>query len=273
MRYGIFADIHSNIEALESVLDALDEEGVEKYICVGDIVGYGPNPKKCLRLIKLYIDDYGLDCIGGNHDYAVVEMADITLFNSVARRAIMWTKKQLDKTDINFLSNLKLKKDIGAITITHATLDSPGRWEYYLKSPQEIKFSFSSLKNPICFIGHTHIPAVYINKTGLWQKIEERELNIDISKYKYVVNVGSVGQSRNHDLKAVYVIYDDETQELKIKKVSYEVKKTQKKIIEAGLHESLASRLDPESFKELLDEMHIEHINKNANIKSQNEKI
>ena len=220
MRYGIFSDIHSNLEALETVLEALKKEKVDRYLCVGDIVGYAANPRECLKTIK------DLDCpiVCGNHDRAVSGMLDYSYFNDDAQAAIDWTKENLNEWEKDYLRGLPLVYEEGQITMVHGSLYRPEDFEYVLDKEAAAR-TIKLCKTKACFIGHTHIPFEY--RGGA----------------KFLVNDGSVGQPRDGDPRAAYCIYDSESGHNLVKRVEYDIKLTIDKIFAAGLPEMLARRL------------------------------
>ena len=240
MKIGIISDIHSNSEALNSVLENIKE--VDEFICLGDIVGYGADPNYCIEKIK------GLNCrcIGGNHDFAVTGKVNINYFNYAARAVILWTSLQLKKENFNFLLNLrkkiKLKDNVFAV---HGSPQDP-LLEYILDK-DTASFIFSKYDFKIYFIGHSHLAGCFsFNEDN--NKIDYNNFSnggyIEISKNKrYIINCGSVGQPRDGNPRASYGIYDLKYNTVNIYRVSYPINLTKGKIINAGLPGSLADRL------------------------------
>lgn len=266
MRYAIISDIHANIEALSVVLEKCNEAGVEKYICLGDIVGYNANPHECLDIIR------NLDLVGvvkGNHDEYVSNNDEVMEgFNPHAKQAVLWTKAQLSDDEREWLAQLPMKMTIrGAnITIVHATLDTPEAWGYVFDvhhAADNFTYQFTQL----CFCGHSHVPIMFCKKPitvetdrpieeipdwafkrseGLLAADPKAADNITIDlqpRWKYLVNVGSVGQPRNRDPRASFAIYDSEYKRLIRYRLPYDIEKSQAKIREQGLPERLATRL------------------------------
>ncbi len=236
-RYAIFGDVHGNLEALNAVLESMEEEGVTHYACVGDSVGYGANPVECVEKIR------ALECkvVLGNHDAGVVGKTDVRFFNSAARAAIEWSREVTDGTSASFLSSLPYVAKTERFTLVHATLGNPELWTYIF-SPIEAETYFPYQTDPVCFIGHTHIPCVF--STDAMQSFSRAttvRLNPDV---KYLVNVGSVGQPRDGNPLSSYVIYDLAEEVLRFLRVPYDVAVAQKKIIDAGLPHILAMRLE-----------------------------
>lgn len=236
MRYGLFSDIHSNLEALQAVLAALRKEDIDRYVCLGDIVGYGANPRECIELIK----NLNSITIAGNHDYAVVHLTDIKHFNSNAKEAILWTQKQLEEEEKKFLSTLQLVHSFPDFTIVHATLKKPEEWNYIF-STYEARENFQLLTTPLLFVGHSHVPIIFEGNTHYRYNFRE-VVNLEEGR-KYIINIGSVGQPRDGDRRASCALYDTESRLVEVKRVEYNIPEAMKKIIEAGLPEILARRL------------------------------
>ncbi|MDD5454884.1 MAG: metallophosphoesterase family protein [Candidatus Ratteibacteria bacterium] len=241
MKYAIISDIHSNLEAFRAVIGAIKKEKVDKYLFVGDIVGYGADPCECIADFKK------LKCtaVVGNHDWGAVDLTSIEGFNSYAQEAIKWTIDQLSEKDKEFLKSFPLVKKIDDITLVHSTLENPEKWHYIYSTFQAHK-SIELQETKILFVGHSHMPITFLEPSGTKGPIRfVKEETVQIQKdYKYLINVGSVGQPRDGNPRACYCIYDKETQTIDIKRVEYDIKKAQEKIIEAGLPERLAQRLE-----------------------------
>jgi predicted phosphodiesterase len=238
MRYGIFADVHSNLEALERVLGAYKEESIDKYLCVGDVVGYASNPWECVEKIKAL----STITVCGNHDWATVDLFSVDYFNPVARQAILWTRNNLDEKSRYFLESLKLLYKNEDLTLVHGTLHHPGDFNYIADS-YAARETFRLLETNVCFVGHSHIAGIFIeNKDNRIDYRADTPLNLEDGR-KYVVNAGSVGQPRDGNPKAVYCIYDTEKKEIQIKRISYDIKAASRKIIDAGLPPFLGERL------------------------------
>ena len=236
MKYAIIADIHANLEALEVVLDDTRKEKCTHYACLGDVVGYNANPKECLDIIR----NMGMPCVKGNHDeYCSIE-TDLEGFNPHAAEAVNWTRQQLTKEDRQWLNDLKYLRLVANFTIVHATLDGPQRWGYVFDKLAAAA-SFTYQNTSICFFGHTHVPVAFIRDSvvrgGTYSKFK-----VEPGR-KYFVNVGSVGQSRDNVAKATYVIYDMDEGSIELRRLDYDIPKTQAKIIAAGLPALLAERL------------------------------
>jgi predicted phosphodiesterase len=238
MRYGIFSDIHSNLEAFNAVIDAYKKEAIDTYLCIGDCVGYAGNPKECIEKAKAI----ATITVAGNHDWAAVDLFSLDYFNPKAKEAIIWTQGKLDDSSRYFLESIKLIYKNEYLTLVHGTLDNPGDFQY-LTDKYIAKETFRLMETDVCFVGHTHIAGVFI-KDKLGKVYYQQD---DFSKIepenKYIVNVGSVGQPRDGNPKAAYSIYDTERKEVQIKRISYDIQTTVKKIYAAGLPEFLGQRL------------------------------
>ncbi len=244
MRYAIFSDIHSNLEALEAVLADLRKQSIEKMVCLGDIVGYNANPRECLEIVR------GLGCvlIRGNHDHESGREGKIPGFNPQATAGVLYSRGQIDAGQRAFLAGLPLQEKVDAFTAVHATLAEPERWGYVLSLAQA-ELSLAYQETPLCFFGHTHVPHLFVEeekslgaRLGKVAEYFYRKITLDPER-RYFINVGSVGQPRDGDWRAAYVIYDSGERSLELRRVSYDVATTQAKIRKAGLPEALAERL------------------------------
>lgn len=236
MRYALMGDIHGNLEALEVVLDSIEKEKVDKILCIGDIVGYGANPIECINLVKEHVSK----CVAGNHDYGSIGLADIDYFNPFAKEALLWTSEQLSEKEINYLAGLRLVEREDNFTLVHAALNNPRDWGYILNT-FDAAVNFELQADSLCFVGHSHVPVVYMKKDNFVSG--HRFVNKINPDFQYIINVGSVGQPRDGDARACYVVYDTDLGTLKLKRVGYDIKRAQLKILDAGIPEVLADRL------------------------------
>lgn len=237
MKAAIISDIHGNLQALQRVIEHIDSRGITEIYCLGDIVGYGANPNECLAVVK----DRCNTIIAGNHDWAVVGKSDILNFKNDAKKAIEWTSLRLSFEDRKFLAELTLMELKGDCTLVHATPKEPQMW-HYLRYSSMLPGQFEALDNDICFIGHSHSPLIWDD--GNEKKIPKanEENAFDFEK-KYIINVGSVGQPRDGDSRACYVMYDSEARTIEHVRLEYDVEKAADSIINSDLPGSLASRL------------------------------
>ncbi len=237
MRWGIFSDIHSNLEALEAVLAALANERIDKYLCLGDIVGYGANPGECIAEIRRL----NPVSIAGNHDWAVAGLFDIAHLTPNAAAGVLWTRRNIIYKDKEFLKGLGLIHQEKELTLVHASLQNPGQFDYIVDI-LSAKATFALLRTSLCFIGHTHRPGIFIKEGNNYTSTLQVEIKVKSSQ-SYIINTGSVGQPRDENPQASYVVYDSETKEVQIKRIPYDIHKAQDKIIAAGLPKILAERL------------------------------
>jgi len=221
MRIAIISDIHSNLEALENVLRRIDSLKVDKVCCLGDIVGYGPNPNECVELIKKTTDIV----VMGNHDSAVINQTDIILFNSYAKEATEWTRRVISDENYEYLLELPLKISKGNILYVHSTPLIPEDWNYILTQYGAEK-QFNFFDEEVCFIGHSH-------RAEIFHCVDDRK----------IINAGSVGQPRDGDPRACFAVYDTETKQCEFIREEYDITTVFKKIVKAGLNEFLGERL------------------------------
>jgi len=239
MKYILFADIHSNLEAFQAVREESKKEKVDEYICLGDIVGYAANPNECIKLVK---ELNPVTIIAGNHDWASVGKTDINYFNPIAKEAILWTQKELTEENKNFLQNLPLTKEFDDFVIVHGSLYASQEW-HYIFTLRDAKKNFEYQKKRICFIAHSHQPSIISqNQDGNCEGAKGTKVFLK-EGHRYLVNIGSVGQPRDGNPDACYCLYDRDKKEIVIKRISYEIKKAQDKIISADLPQKLAQRL------------------------------
>jgi predicted phosphodiesterase len=236
LRYGIFGDIHGNFDALEAALAVMEQEGVEEYICLGDIVGYGAEPRECVAKIR----DMGCMCLAGNHDHAAIGKLDIDFFNLYAREAAVWTRAALEPADKEFLANLGFVEHLSNFAVVHGSLHGPEMFNY-ISTIFDADLSFEALDKPILFYGHTHIPLTFFDTKPMTYTMD---VEIPVGDgTRTLVNVGSVGQPRDEDPRASFAVYDDEVGVVKVLRVEYNVEQAGEKIVNAGLPEALAVRL------------------------------
>ena len=236
MKYAILGDIHANMEAFKAVLADATEQGVTHYASTGDVVGYNADPKACLQMLR----NLNGIAVQGNHDYFAACSESMELFTPMAQKSICWTRKQLSSTDRKYLRHLPLIVDVENFTVVHSSLNNPHRWSYILKR-KAADAHFRNQFNPVCFFGHTHVPLAFIKEDTI-EKRFYNTLHIQPGK-QYLINVGSVGQPRDRNPEAAYVIYDLEARTITMRRVEYDIKSTQKKVRKAGLPFRNALRL------------------------------
>jgi diadenosine tetraphosphatase ApaH/serine/threonine PP2A family protein phosphatase len=238
MKYAIISDIHGNLEALQEVLSEIEKAAVDSILCLGDIVGYGPNPNECVAIVK----EKAEISLAGNHDYAPLGKIDISYFNPWARSAIEWTAQELTQDSVDYLLGLPLRIELEGFTIVHSTPSEPDQWNYIVTIGDAVK-NFSDFSTRVCFVGHSHVPMIVcLNGNDDYRVIEENPLHLDEEK-RYIINIGSVGQPRDLDPKAAYAIWDATERLYELRRVEYDVAETQRKIRATALPDFLADRL------------------------------
>jgi predicted phosphodiesterase len=239
MRYGIISDIHSNLEALEVTLKALKKEA-DKIICLGDLVGYGPNPGECIDLIS----SLNIPTIAGNHDRAATGRLSMDRFNPWARKALGANRRKLGPSQLKFLEDLPDKLEEEGFTCVHGSLVNP--IEQYLTSIYEAGPTFELMTKPLLFVGHTHVPAFLCEEkeeAALSRTLKENDsVTAEVSK-KTILNPGAVGQARDGDPRASFLVYETSALCGKIFKLSYPFEITQGKMRELRFSPYLVERL------------------------------
>ena len=233
MLYAVVSDIHANYEALKVVLADIEARKPDRRICLGDIVGYNAAPSECIALVK----DFDI-ILMGNHDYAVKDQELVEKFNFHARLAIEWTLERLSPEEKQYLSALPYVDKEEGLTFVHATPRHPDQWGYIMNIDDAMD-SFNYFSTQVCFIGHTHFPVI-VSDAG--EIIMEKRLEFR-RKSRYVVNIGSVGQPRDGDNRACYVLYDTEKRYLEYVRLPYDIEATQKRMVKAKFPHFLVNRL------------------------------
>lgn len=238
MRVAVFSDVHSNLEALDAVLAAADAAGCDRFVALGDLVGYGADPDAVIeRLIER-----DAVTIAGNHDLAAVDRFDVSWFNEVAAAAISWTRATMSAEAREFLTGLQPRKDEPNALLVHGSVRDPAA-EYLLASA-DAAASFDAAAFGIAFFGHTHLPTVFRRepdgRVGGWVMPENAPIELDPGT-RYMVNPGSVGQPRDKDPRAAFLVWEDGR--VVGHRVSYPIDKAAAKIVAAGLPRWLADRL------------------------------
>jgi predicted phosphodiesterase len=233
----ILSDIHSNSSALEAVLTSAGH--FDAVWCLGDLVGYGSDPNECIERVRHLPK---LVCVKGNHDAATLGELDLQTFNHEASLAISWTKHEINASSRDFLLKLPEKQVVGDVTLVHGSPRNPV-WEYmtdYLAALQ----AFPYFDNRLCFVGHTHVPA-------LWQENLNEKTPPLVHEYvkmsitgRAILNPGSVGQPRDHDRRAAYALFDPDRSTWELRRVEYDIASVQARIKKSGLPWRHALRLN-----------------------------
>lgn len=247
MLYGVFSDVHSNLEALTVVLDFLRREGAESYVCCGDLVGYGADPDPCVERVRALP---GLSVVAGNHDLAAIGRLDSGWFNQYARAAIQWTSSRLSRGNRSYLEGLTARLEAPGFTVAHGTPRRPP--DEYLLSAAQFSENLPLVRAWPLFVGHSHMPLLF----RLGEGGEPRVVFLEDGKEELLprapggrsapvaLNPGSVGQPRDQDRRASCALYDSARGTFRVARLAYDVAAAQAKIRAAGLPEYLALRLD-----------------------------
>jgi diadenosine tetraphosphatase ApaH/serine/threonine PP2A family protein phosphatase len=242
MLTALLADIHGNREALSACLADAARSGAERYVFLGDLVGYGPDPAWVVERVADFLAAGAL-AIQGNHDAAAAD--DVDTMTAVARAAIVWTRRQLDASHRRFLSSLPLDLNEDDRLYVHANASAPQDW-IYMHSPRQAFHSFRATAQRITFCGHTHRPALFNESAST---LPQQHTPVDgqpmplLAQRRWIAVLGAVGQPRDHNPAACYGLFDEGTRRLTYVRVPYDADVTARKIVAAGLPHALATRL------------------------------
>jgi len=233
VRYAVFGDIHGNLDALEAVLAEIERLGADALICLGDIVGYGAEPRECIARVR------ELECLtlAGNHDHAAIGKLDVEFFNPFAREAAMWTREELSDEDRDYLASLGFVEHVDGFAVAHGSLHGPELFNY-VQSIHDAELSLEALDKPLLLVGHTHVPLTFFDSRPMTYSMD-LEIPVD-PKSRTIANVGSVGQPRDEDPRACFGLYDTDDAQVTLYRVPYDVEAAGRKIVDAGLPEALA---------------------------------
>jgi predicted phosphodiesterase len=240
MRVLVISDIHANLTALETVLSAATEQDYEAVWCLGDLVGYGPDPNECVERIR---DLPNLVCLIGNHDQAALGKIPLERFNQDARAAASWTQRTLSESNEAYLLSLPSRVSFDRFTLAHGSPRQPV-WEYIL-DPQTADMNFDAFETPYCLVGHSHLPLVFHRppedgRTEMHAVPWGQKLELEP---RMILNPGSVGQPRDMDPRAAFALVDTESMTWLPLRVEYDVSEVQNRMMQAGLPERQALRL------------------------------
>ena len=238
MRVAVVSDIHSNLAALKAVL--ADAGAVDAVWCLGDIVGYGPQPDECIETLRA---QPGLVCIPGNHDWAALGKLDTAEFNHDAQSAVLWTREHLSDEGRRYLESLKETQEAYGFTLVHGSPRHP-IWEYVI-SPRLAGENFAAFKTTYCLVGHSHWPIMYVENGADPPAEDDAQWGacIELGDRRRFINPGSVGQPRDGDPAASYLVLDPERKTVEYRRVRYPVKATQALMRKAGLPSRLVERI------------------------------
>ncbi len=218
MRYAIVSDIHANLQAWNAVLLDIRSSGVERIVCLGDIVGYGPNPVEVMQSVYANVNNFVL----GNHDAAICGKMDENLFNDGARDIIRWSRANLGRNAVRFLASLPLTLDGGDFRCAHSEFANPGSFAYVI-DPEDAVHSWDAVDTQLLFIGHTHVPGIFLTgESGTPHLVEPQDFELERGK-RYLVNVGSVGQPRDGETRASYCVFNDHTRSVYWRRIPFDI--------------------------------------------------
>ncbi len=238
MRYAVISDIHGNFAALQTVLHAA--EPYDRVICLGDVVGYGPDPNECVECVR----EVAHVQIAGNHDWGATGRVELVIFNQDARQALLWTREVLSAENRDFLAALPASQRMGAFLLVHGSPREP-IWEYVVDGRTAMR-NFRSVDFQIALIGHSHVPLMFewieeVHQAHLL--LPNWEAPVELEGRRLMINPGSVGQPRDGDPRASFGILDTEAMTFEFRRVSYPVEITQERMRARGLPQRLIDRL------------------------------
>jgi predicted phosphodiesterase len=240
MRSAVISDIHGNLVALDAALSAVADLSVDRIVCLGDIVGYNPWPNECVDLMR----EHSIVSVMGNHDRVAAGVEEPDDFNDAAREAILWTRQRLRPENREFLARLPERIFIGeSIVLVHGSPRNPN--EYILSTgaaEQNIHFMKERLGTTVGFFGHTHAAGLFAADRGGIGAFGPRNMRIEEGR-AYLINPGSIGQPRDGDPRAAFLIHDNEVGTVHFLRVDYDVEAVFGAVVEAGLPASLGRRL------------------------------
>jgi predicted phosphodiesterase len=238
MRVAVVSDIHSNLHALEAALAAIEAESPDELWCLGDLVGYGARPNECCAAISGRANV----CLAGNHDLVVLGTLDISDFADEAAVAAQWTRGVLDDDARVFLASLHPQAKREGVALYHGSARDPV-WEYVL-SDEAAWWTFQATTEPLVLVGHSHVPlTISFDGDSLHGGVADDGEEVDLSEKRWLLNPGSVGQPRQGDPRAAFLLLDLDARRATFRRVEYDVERTQTEMREEGLPEMLAARL------------------------------
>jgi len=238
-KIGVIGDIHANLTALNAVLEVLDREGCDSLVCTGDVVGYGPSPGECIRIVR----DRAIPCVLGNHDHYVTLIMDPRLekLRETIRRSIEWTQGVLPMSDLKWLAQLPKRLDLDGFSLVHDAF-GPKRW-VYLTDERTLTYNFAHQDVPLAFCGHSHQPMLAHTRPEQPPVLTYLKSTRLPSADKVIINAGSVGQPRDKDPRAACGIYDTDERSIRLIRVVYDIEETQALMRQASLPEPFVLRL------------------------------
>ena len=238
MKLALISDIHGNLEALQTVLKDIESQRVDRIHCLGDVIGYGCDPVACLHLVA---DSCEIKLMG-NHEYAAIGVLPAEAMNIHARQSIQWTVPRLTDREISLIAGFDMTAEQDDRLLVHASPYEPDEWHYVL-APHEATEAFEHTESRLVFHGHTHLPVVYcLTPGGRIRTIAAHDFDPD-EESRYLINVGSVGQPRDNDPRACYVVHDTSEDTISYRRVKYDISATQAKMCQAEMPRMLIDRL------------------------------
>ncbi len=238
MKYIIFSDIHANFEALNSFAQLIKTTDNQKLVCLGDTVGYGADPNRCVQWVR----ERAHLVLPGNHDHAAVGKTALAYFNPHAYLSCLWTRNKLSERNKQFLRSLPLEKQEDGIFWVHSSPWEPERW-HYVCSRRDGPMNFDRFQERLCFVGHSHQPVI-LEQSPQGEIIDTTFSEFDLKPgHRYIINVGSLGQPRDGNPDPAFAIYDSQAEKVILQRFHYDYCPTQEKILKAGLPGYLAERL------------------------------
>lgn len=237
MVHAILSDIHGNLEALETVLADVARHQPASIVCLGDFVGYGASPNECIERLRPLIEH----AVAGNHDLAACGRLKLGYFNPNAALAAQWTESTLTPENRAYLQELPFVVQWRDALLVHASPAQPEDWHYVL-SPGEAHEEMEAFQQVVCFIGHSHYPGTFDRQNNRVRYTRVPEVRLE-KGHRYLVNVGSVGQPRDGNPRAAYLLYDERERLLRHVRIEYDIAGAMRRIVDAGLPSFLAERL------------------------------
>jgi len=236
MKLAILGDIHANLEALEAVLIAVEREGAQQVVCLGDIVGYGPDPLGCIYRLQ----EVNAEIVIGNHDLAILHPDQIRTFNAFARPSLLHAHEILGADERSYLEKSAMHFETNGAIFSHANPIVPAEWEP-LFMHSKIAWCMDNLEHTMAFVGHTHHAMIHCKMRS--RTLALTSSTVAIGPHQYLVNPGSVGQPRDGDWRASYALWDIAGGYVELHRVEYAVKRTREKMMNLGYPEYTAQRL------------------------------
>jgi predicted phosphodiesterase len=238
MRVAVVSDVHANLHALDVVLASIDADPPDQIWCLGDVVGYGARPNECCELVEARASL----CLGGNHDLAVRGTIDLSEFSGDAAVAAEWTRGVLSEPAHGFLDTLEPQAERPGVSLYHGGARDPV-WEYVLSDEAAVA-TLALTDAPLALVGHSHVALqVSLRKRALDGGLAPAGMKLEIGAGQWLLNPGSVGQPRDGDPRAAYLVLDLDEKRAEFRRVDYDIERTQAEILAAGLPEGLATRL------------------------------